>query len=71
MGVFKTGKTVCERKATIEINCTVTHTHACTQGHTYKTHPQITLWLNTQEAGQPTQSDRCHGNHQMGKRGGV
>lgn len=49
--------------------CTHTHTHACTQGHTYKTHPQITVWLTKQEAGQPTQSDHCHGNDQMG--GGV
>lgn len=66
--MFKTGETACERKDTIETNCTVTHTHACT--HTYKTHPQITLWLNTEEAGQTTQSDHCHGNRQMGKRGG-
>lgn len=39
-------------------------THAHTQGHTYKTHPQITAWLNAQEVGKPTQSDRCLGNDQ-------
>lgn len=39
-------------------------THACTQGHTYKTHPQITAWLHTQEVGKPTQFDSCLGNNQ-------
>lgn len=41
-----------------------THTHECAQGHTYRTHPQITVWLTKQEVGKPTQSDRCQGDGQ-------
>ncbi len=51
--------------------CARTHTHACTQGHTYRTHPQITVWLTKQEVGKPTQSDRCHDDGQWEQGGGL